>query len=378
MATDFNKPVVTDAYATLLPGVVTALQDLAIGLDPTLTGTSTNIPTGTKRFNESTGWWERYNGTSWVLMSMTGNFGAISASGNVAMNGDSANAGNTLIYSYNGSTIGTVKSGIQLVGSTPDLRLLTDGVIRALITNTGLAVTGALSSTGTISTTVGNNTGAFVANGATTGYQYIGINNTGNGLRAILESSVGGTAVPGSTAYATCFGSSSAYPVHLITNGSVAATLDASGNLGLGVTPSAWNSSFRAIDVGATASVCCESSVTSDVVFNGYYKPAVGFTYRTTGYASMLRQEGGAYKFYNAPSGTAGNPITFTQAMTLDALGNLLVGMTSAATSSAKTIHMANSTVPTANPSGGGVLYVESGALKYRGSSGTITTLAAA
>ncbi len=35
-------------------------------------------------------------------------------------------------------------------------------------------------------------------------------------------------------------------------------------------------------------------------------------------------------------------------------------------------------TVPTTNPAGGGVLYVESGALKYRGSSGTITTLAAA
>jgi hypothetical protein len=35
-------------------------------------------------------------------------------------------------------------------------------------------------------------------------------------------------------------------------------------------------------------------------------------------------------------------------------------------------------TVPTTNPSGGGILYVESGALKYRGSSGTITTLGAA
>jgi len=34
--------------------------------------------------------------------------------------------------------------------------------------------------------------------------------------------------------------------------------------------------------------------------------------------------------------------------------------------------------VPTGNPTGGGVLYVESGALKYRGSSGTVTTLAAA
>jgi hypothetical protein len=33
-------------------------------------------------------------------------------------------------------------------------------------------------------------------------------------------------------------------------------------------------------------------------------------------------------------------------------------------------------TVPTSNPTGGGVLYVESGALKYRGSSGTVTTIA--
>lgn len=32
-------------------------------------------------------------------------------------------------------------------------------------------------------------------------------------------------------------------------------------------------------------------------------------------------------------------------------------------------------TVPTTNPTGGGVLYVEAGALKYRGSSGTVTTL---
>ena len=35
-------------------------------------------------------------------------------------------------------------------------------------------------------------------------------------------------------------------------------------------------------------------------------------------------------------------------------------------------------TVPSSNPTGGGVLYVEAGALKYRGSSGTVTTIAAA
>ncbi len=32
-------------------------------------------------------------------------------------------------------------------------------------------------------------------------------------------------------------------------------------------------------------------------------------------------------------------------------------------------------TVPTGNPTGGGFLYVEGGALKWRGSSGTITTI---
>lgn len=42
-------------------------------------------------------------------------------------------------------------------------------------------------------------------------------------------------------------------------------------------------------------------------------------------------------------------------------------------------INIANATTaPTTNPTGGGVLYVESGALKYRGSSGTTTTLGAA
>ena len=44
-----------------------------------------------------------------------------------------------------------------------------------------------------------------------------------------------------------------------------------------------------------------------------------------------------------------------------------------------KVLQIANcSTVPTTNPSGGGLLYCDAGALKYRGSSGTVTTIAAA
>jgi hypothetical protein len=44
-----------------------------------------------------------------------------------------------------------------------------------------------------------------------------------------------------------------------------------------------------------------------------------------------------------------------------------------------KVIGIANCAVaPTTNPTGGGIVYVESGALKYRGSAGTVTTLGAA
>jgi hypothetical protein len=75
-------------------------------------------------------------------------------------------------------------------------------------------------------------------------------------------------------------------------------------------------------------------------------------------------------------SGTNNN--AGSEKMRIDKVGNVLVGTTSTATSSTGTIHIANGTAPSANLTGGGVLYVESGALKYRGSSGTVTTLGAA
>jgi hypothetical protein len=39
------------------------------------------------------------------------------------------------------------------------------------------------------------------------------------------------------------------------------------------------------------------------------------------------------------------------------------------------TVSLTNATAPSVNLAGGGILYVEAGALKYRGSSGTVTTL---
>jgi hypothetical protein len=53
--------------------------------------------------------------------------------------------------------------------------------------------------------------------------------------------------------------------------------------------------------------------------------------YITSDYATFYRQTGGAHTWATAASGTAGNAITFTQAMTLDASGRLGIGTTTPA-----------------------------------------------
>lgn len=57
---------------------------------------------------------------------------------------------------------------------------------------------------------------------------------------------------------------------------------------------------------------------------------------------------------------------------------NVGIGTSTFGTSAAGVLAMANGTAPSSSPSGEGQFYVESGAAKYRGSSGTTTTLAAA
>jgi hypothetical protein len=105
--------------------------------------------------------------------------------------------------------------------------------------------------------------------------------------------------------------------------------LDASGNLGLGVTPSAWASGYKVLQVGASTALWGTngySFLTENVYSNSSDVPI----YINTGTnATMYRMDTGAHKWYTAPSGTAGNAISFTQAMTLTAAGELLVGKTS-------------------------------------------------
>jgi hypothetical protein len=89
----------------------------------------------------------------------------------------------------------------------------------------------------------------------------------------------------------------------------------------------------------------------------------------SSAYSAVLGTTGA----YSAHIGTNGNV-----RVTVDSSGNVGVGVSTFGTSAAKVLGLANATAPTTSPAGMGQLYVEAGALKYRGSSGTITTIAAA
>lgn len=105
------------------------------------------------------------------------------------------------------------------------------------------------------------------------------------------------------------------------------ARLDSSGNLGLGVTPSAWSGIGSAIELKGNAYIASTTQVLS-LCTNAYFN-GTNFIYKSSSFANRYDTVFGEHRWLTAASGTAGNAITFTQAMTLDASGNLLVGHTS-------------------------------------------------
>ena len=104
--------------------------------------------------------------------------------------------------------------------------------------------------------------------------------------------------------------------------------LDSSGNLGLGVTPSAW-STYKAVDLGSASIMGIAVGTDAYILQGTYFGAASNWRYTYTGTASgRYQMVAGVHSWHTAPSGTAGNVVTFTQAMTLNASGNLGIGTT--------------------------------------------------
>jgi hypothetical protein len=111
-----------------------------------------------------------------------------------------------------------------------------------------------------------------------------------------------------------------------LSNTNDAVNIDSSGNLGLGVTPSAWGGA-TALQIGAQMSAAYVAG--NAVIYNNAYYDGSTAKYISSTTASYYNQVSGSHRWAVAASGTAGNAVSFTEAMTLDASGNFLVGSTS-------------------------------------------------
>jgi hypothetical protein len=121
------------------------------------------------------------------------------------------------------------------------------------------------------------------------------------------------------------------YPIAFGINNSATPSmiLDTSGNLGLGVTPSSW-STGRAMEFSVVGNSIWgyngEMIIGNNIAGYG----SGNFKYGQSAAASYYGMQLGQHQWYVAPSGNANSTISFTQVMTLDSSGNLLVGDTSA------------------------------------------------
>jgi hypothetical protein len=115
--------------------------------------------------------------------------------------------------------------------------------------------------------------------------------------------------------------------IKLQTQATTRMTIDSGGTVGIGVTPSAWGSTFKALQINYSA-IWGNPANTTIRFSTNTYNNGTNFIYLTSNYATYYAQDTGTHAWFNAPSGTAATTATFTQAMTLDASGNLLVGST--------------------------------------------------
>jgi hypothetical protein len=244
-------------------------------------------------------------------------------------------------WQYNGTAVGDIGTGNQVIssGSTGDFALTsrsgnlvfgTGTVERMRLDSSGnvgigtsspgakldVRVSGATTTLDGLNVSNGTAAGIFKVTGATYSYRGVGSN--------VLW--MGGDST------SMYVGTSTAQPVLFGTAAYEQMRLDTSGNLGLGVQPSAWNSDYKTQQIGGTSSFYGRvNSNQTGVGQNWYRTGGGGYVYIKDGTAENYEMDSGAHRWYTAASGTAGNAITFTQAMTLDASGNLGVGTTSPA-----------------------------------------------
>lgn len=221
-----------------------------------------------------------------------------------------------------------------------------------------------------------------IANGQFTSNVFV---NAGADSRFLIQVSGVTQAQFQGNATAIRLSSNNTTPLVLATNGLDRAFFDSNGNVTFG-TASA-SGVFKVVGLNAGDLVVFESTDASGsaapdfVLFRNSASPAAAdqianMVFRGKNSANADQSYARILSTIISPtSGAAVGDLRFG-VQTTSGFNDLLV-LASAGLSLTGNFFMSNTTAP-ATPTGGGVIYVESGALKYKGSSGTVTTLGAA
>ena len=117
--------------------------------------------------------------------------------------------------------------------------------------------------------------------------------------------------------------------VAISTAGSERARVDSAGNMGLGVTPSAWSTAYKAFQLNGNAALSAfTTGIGQTNLSHNLYRETSNWKFLGNDAASLYAQTSGIHYWYNTASGTAGGNATLIQAMTLtaDNRGLLTVG----------------------------------------------------
>jgi len=272
------------------------------------------------------------------------NVGAAVFSGNLTLNGGTANG---VLY-LNGSKVATSGSAltfdgtatVTLGGSGADATFKHGATNGRLILSGDSAGTSAITITGSTYATANaiRYDGTTHTWSNTTGTGYMLLNSTGLGIGTTSPSTkVHSKAsnnqylaedASGNVFYVQNTGGEVALNAYLSTTARMPivfkqytteiARFDSSGNLGLGVTPSAWESNYRVFDIGTNGTVYNYTNGAMAVGNNLYVTSGV-FKYKISSYAPTLyAQFTGQHAWYTAASGTAGNTITWTTVLAVE------------------------------------------------------------
>jgi hypothetical protein len=98
--------------------------------------------------------------------------------------------------------------------------------------------------------------------------------------------------------------------------------ITASGNVGIGIVPQSWSSSYRSLQV-SNASLLNDVGPNTYLGTNTYVGTDNQWKYITNTSASIIGLESNAFVFYNASSGTSGSNISWVERIRFNSGGNL-------------------------------------------------------